>query len=89
MGRPIRLPISGRSRTNDMETMNETPQTSLIVRIAVICAVVGLLCALVFLWRGFTPWSMVGVLLGYPLLIAALLLYLIAVARDLRRHGVL
>ena len=69
--------------------MNEAPPKSLIVRIAVICAVAGLLCALVFLWRGFTPWSLISVLLGYPLLIAALLLYLFAVARDLRRHGVL
>jgi len=49
---------------------------------------VGLLCALLFLWRGFTVWSLgVGIFLGSPLLLVAMVLYVIAVARNLRRHG--
>ena len=49
---------------------------------------VGLLCALLFLWRGFTVWSLgVGIFLGSPLLLVAMVLYVIVVARDLRRHG--
>jgi hypothetical protein len=49
---------------------------------------VGLLGALLFLWSGFTPWSLTfGVMLGFPLLLVAILLYGIAVARDLQQHG--
>jgi len=47
-----------------------------------------LLCALLFLWSGFTPWSLTfGVMLGFPFLLVAVLLYVIAVARDLQQHG--
>jgi hypothetical protein len=61
---------------------------SALIRAAVACALVGLLCVLLFLWSGFTPWSLtVGVMLGCPLLLVAILLYVIAVARDLQQHG--
>jgi hypothetical protein len=46
------------------------------------------LCVLLFLWSGFTPWSLTfGVMLGFPFLLTAVILYVIAVARDLQRHG--
>ena len=71
-----------------MQRTKEPPQISLLIRAAVACALVGLLCALLFLWRGFTPWSMgVGIVLGFPFLLMAIILYVIAVARDLQRHG--
>ena len=73
---------------NSMQRTNEPPQISLLIRAAVACALVGLSCALLFLWSGFTPWSLtVGVMLGFPLLLVAILLYVIAVARDLQQHG--
>jgi hypothetical protein len=44
--------------------------------------------ALLFLWSGFTPWSLgVGIMLGFPFLLVAIMLYVIAVARNLRQHG--
>ena len=71
-----------------MERIKDPPDISSLLRIAVGCALVGLLCVLLFLWRGFTPLSMgLGVLLGFPLLIIAMVAYVIAVARDLQRHG--
>jgi hypothetical protein len=34
------------------------------------------------------PWTLTfGVMLGFPLLLVAILLYVIAVARDLHQHG--
>ena len=69
---------------------NEPPQISPLIRAAVGCALIGLLGALVFLWSGFSPWSLTfGVMLGFPFLLIALLLYLIAVARDLQQHRLL
>jgi len=71
-----------------MPSINESPQVSLLIRAAVACAVVGLLGALLFLWSGFTPWTLTfGVMLGFPLLLVAVLLYVIAVARDLQQRG--
>jgi uncharacterized membrane protein YgaE (UPF0421/DUF939 family) len=71
-----------------MQRTDEPPQISTLIRVAVACAVVGLLCALLFLWNGFTPWSLtVGIMLGSPFLLIAIILYGIAVARDLRQHG--
>jgi hypothetical protein len=56
----------------------------------VACALVGLLCVLLFLWSGFNPWSLTfGIMLGCPLLLIAILLYVIAVARDLQQHRLL
>jgi len=50
--------------------------------------VVGLGCLGVFLWADFSAWSVgVGVLAGIPLTGTAMALYVIAVVRELRRHG--
>lgn len=58
--------------------------------LAVGCAIVGLVCVLLFLWHGFGAWSMgLGTFTGIPLLIIALLLYVSAVAADLKRRGAL
>jgi uncharacterized membrane protein YgaE (UPF0421/DUF939 family) len=71
-----------------MQQTNEFPQISRLIRVAVACALVGLLCALLFLWSGFTPWSLtVGIMLGSPLLLVAILLFVIAVARYLQKDG--
>ena len=71
-----------------MQKTQEHPDRSKLVRRTVECALVGLLCVLLFLWSGFTPWSMgLGIMFGVPLLILAMVLYLIAVVRDLRQHG--
>ena len=75
---------------NAMQTINAPPQISALIRAAVACALVGLLCVLLFLWSGFNPWSLtVGIMLGCPLLLMAILLYVIAVARDLQQHRLL
>ena len=73
-----------------MNTSEEATVINRLVRIAVVCALIGLLSVLLFLWSGFAPWSVgVGLFFGAPLLIAAVVLYLIAVVRDLRQRGVL
>ena len=73
-----------------MNTSEEATVINRLVRIAVACALIGLLSVLSFLWSGFAPWSVgVGLFLGAPLLIIAVMLYLIAVVRDLRQRGVL
>jgi len=73
-----------------MQRTNEPPQISALIRAAVACALVGLLCVLLFLWNGFNPWSLTfGVMLGFPFLLIAVLLYIIAVARDLQQHRLL
>lgn len=61
-----------------------------LVRIAVLFALVGLVCILIFLWRGFDAFSVgIGVFLGMPLMMIAIVMYLVAVIRDLRRRGTL
>ena len=61
---------------------------SLLIRLAVLLAVAALGCILVFLANGFSPWTLgVGAVLGVPLLIAAMTLYLVRVVLDLRRKG--
>jgi len=68
----------------------ESVGVNILVRIAVVCALIGLFCVWLFLWIGFAPWSVgLGVFLGTPLLVAAVVLYIIAVMRDLRQRGVL
>ena len=55
-----------------------------------IYTIVGLLCVTCYLWQGFGVWSFgIGILLGVPILIIGMGLYLVAVLRDLRRHGIL
>ena len=88
MGHPIRHRVNARLQNVPRATAKEAPEVSALVRVAVAGAMVGLLCVLLFLWRGFTVWSLgVGIFLGSPLLLVAMVLYVIAVARDLRRHG--
>ncbi len=73
-----------------MKTPEEATGVSALVRTAVACALIGLLSVLLFLWSGFAPWSVgVGLFFGGPLLVIAVILYLIAVARDLRHREVL
>ncbi len=57
---------------------------------AVVCEFAGLICVLYYLLSGFGPATMgIGFFIGAPLLMLALVLYLIAVVRDLRRRQVL
>ncbi len=73
-----------------MNNSKESVGVNILVRIAVVSALIGLFCVLLFLWIGFAPWSVgLGVFLGAPLLVVAVALYIIAVMRDLRQRGVL
>ena len=73
--------------------MNHSRQVSGIsgiLTLAVHCAVLGLGCVLLFLWQGFGAWSMgLGMFVGMPLLMLAVILYIISVARDLKHRGAL
>ena len=61
-----------------------------LIGIAVDIALVGLVCVYLFLWHGLGAWSMgLGMFIGMPLLLIAILLYVIAVARDMKRRGAL
>ncbi len=63
---------------------------SRLIGIGVNCAIIGLVCVLLFLWHGMGAWSMgLGMFVGIPLLVIAVLFYIVAVARDLKRHGAL
>lgn len=64
------------------------PSVLPLVRIAVLCTIVGLSCLYIFLWLGFSPWSVgIGIGAGVPLTTVAMALYLLAVIRELRRRG--
>ncbi len=69
----------------------EAPRrTDRLVRIAAVLALVGFSCALLFLIFGFESWSVgLGVFLGFPVLLAAVLCYVVAVVRDLRAREAL
>jgi hypothetical protein len=57
---------------------------------AVNCTLLGLGCILLFLWNGFGAWSMgLGMFIGIPLVVIGVILYLLAVAFDLKRAGAL
>jgi len=61
-----------------------------LIGIAVDLALVGLVCVYLFLWHGLGAWSMgLGMFIGMPLLLIAILLYVVAVARDMKRRGAL
>jgi hypothetical protein len=61
-----------------------------LINIAVDIAMVGLVCVYLFLWHGLGAWSMgLGMFIGMPLLLIAILLYVAAVARDMKRRGAL
>ncbi len=73
-----------------MSGRRDSCSTNPLVRPAVVCALIGLLGMLLFLWRGFAPWSLgVGVFLSAPLLLVAMGLYIVAVLQDLRQQGIL
>ncbi len=76
------------------DEIKNVPEPSAWVRrqltLAVDCALVGLIFVLLFLWHGFGAWSMgLGTFIGIPLVVVAVLLYLSAVAFDLKRRGAL
>ena len=61
-----------------------------LINIAVDIALAGLACVLLFLGHGMGAWSMgLGMFVGMPLLLIAILLYGVAVGRDLKRRGAL
>jgi hypothetical protein len=61
-----------------------------LIGTAVNFALVGLVCVMLFLWHGMGAWSMgLGMFVGMPLLLIALFLYVVAVARDMKRRGAL
>ena len=73
-----------------MNHYSESPKISGLLSLAVNCAVLGLGCILLFLWKGFGAWSMgLGMFVGMPLLAVAVLLYVVSVARDLKQRGAL
>ncbi len=60
------------------------------IRLATIFGLVGLILTLSFMVLGFGPVTIgLGVFLGAPLLVVAMVLYLYAVVRDLRRRDIL
>ncbi len=60
------------------------------VRLAVVLCLIGLACNLIFLLFGFGAWGIgIGIMLGWPVLFTAVVLYLIAVCRDLITRGIL
>jgi len=68
----------------------ENKPKSGLLRTAVWIALLGLFCLVFFLWNGLSVLSMgIGVVLGVPLTLLAICIYLIAVIRDLRRRGAL
>lgn len=73
-----------------MNGQTESSRVSTLVHVAVVCTLIGLLCVVLFLWGGFAAWSVgLGVFLGTPLLLIAVVLYVVAVFRDLRQRGIL
>jgi hypothetical protein len=76
----------------ETEPVNLPRQPSVWVQrqltLAVYFAIAGLICVLLFLWYGFGAWTMgLGTFVGIPLLGLAILLYLSAVATDLKKRG--
>jgi multidrug efflux pump subunit AcrB len=75
-----------------METTNNvsTHVVDKLVRTAILCAMTGMIFVLIFLIFGFHAWSVgLGVFLGMPLMLLGVLLYIIAVFRDLKFRRVL
>lgn len=73
-----------------MEPDNQPAASDRLLQAAVWLVVVGLLLVLLFLIVGFQSWSVgLGLFLGAPLLVLGMLLYVVSVIRDLRRHDIL
>lgn len=61
-----------------------------LIRASVILGSIGLFCMLLFLIYGFEAWSVgIGMFFGLPVLLVALVLYVIAVVSDLKKHEVI
>jgi hypothetical protein len=61
-----------------------------LLRPVIGCTIVGLLCVTFYLWQGFGVWSFgIGILVGIPMLVVGMGLYVVAVIRDLRRRDIL
>jgi hypothetical protein len=70
--------------------MKKVRSINRLIRVAVVLGVFGLFFNLLFLITGFTGWTVgVGVFLGMPILLVAVILYIIAVIRDLKKHEVM
>jgi hypothetical protein len=76
--------------TQKLEELKGTFWIRSQLAVAVDCTLIGLVCILLFLWNGFGAWSMgLGMFIGIPLVVLGVILYLSAVAFDLKRTGAL
>ena len=76
--------------TQKLEELKGTFWIRRQLAVAVNCALIGLVCILLFLWNGFGAWSMgLGMFIGIPLVVLGVILYLSAVGFDLKRSGAL
>ncbi len=72
------------------ETQETRSDVSRLIRVAVLVCLIGLACNLVFLLFGFQAWTIgIGIMVGWPILFTAVVLYLIAVYRDLIKRRIL
>ncbi len=72
------------------ETQETRSDVSRLIRVAVLLCLIGLACNLVFLLFGFQAWTVgIGLMVGWPILFTAVVLYLIAVYRDLIKRRIL
>ena len=72
-----------------MEPDPKADRIDYLVRTSVILVTIGLMCVLLFLLAGFQSWSVgLGVFLGGPIVMLGVIIYIISVIRDLRRHRV-
>ncbi|MFQ5931719.1 MAG: hypothetical protein ACE5MM_04890 [Nitrospiraceae bacterium] len=72
------------------ETQETRSDVSRLIRVAVLVCLIGLACNLVFLLFGFQAWTIgIGLMVGWPILFTAVVLYLIAVYRDLIKRRIL
>jgi len=75
-----------------METTNSTSDLKVdkLVRIAIISTMAGMIFVLLFLIFGFRAWTVgLGVFIGMPVMFFGVLLYVVAVLRDLKNKRVL
>lgn len=73
-----------------MSNEKQPKEIDKLVRTAILLAITGMLLVLIFLIVGFEAWSVgLGIFLGMPVMIAGVVLYVIAVIRDLRYRKVL
>lgn len=71
-----------------MSDEKRPPRTSRLIRWAVLCALGGLVCVSFFLWQDFSSLSIgVGLAVGIPLLVVAMVSYLFAILRELHHSG--